>query len=115
MDLDNVEVVVGRCEDSLGGVVDAIKPVDHAFLDSRHDEEATLKYFDEIRSGLSKHAALVFDDINWSKDMASAWKRIIGDETVKISVNLGVMGICIIDSGLQQESHFYLPQSLYTF
>ena len=73
-----------------------IKPIDYAFIDGHHDEKATISYFEKVMPHLSKNAILVFDDISWSDGMRRAWKHIEKNKLIKISLNLGVVGVCVV-------------------
>jgi hypothetical protein len=94
--LDNARVVVGRFQDTLGGVLDEYGRMDLAFIDGHHDEKATIEYYRQILPFLSERAIVVFDDINWSAGMNRAWKTIIADDRVGISVDLRQIGICVL-------------------
>lgn len=102
LDLDNVTTVVGRFQDTLDGVLDRYGPIDLAFIDGHHDEQATLAYFEQIYPSLSERAVLVFDDISWSEGMERAWSAIEADTRVELSVGLSQLGICFLDSGAGQ-------------
>jgi predicted O-methyltransferase YrrM len=93
----NAEVVVGRFQDTLGGVLREHGPIDFAFVDGHHDEHATLRYFDQIRPALMPRAVLVFDDISWSAGMQRAWQAITEHAAVALAIDLSSVGICLID------------------
>jgi cephalosporin hydroxylase len=107
--LDNITVVTGRFRDTLSEVLNLDKSIDYAFIDGHHDEKATLAYFEQITPFLADGALLVFDDISWSGGMRRAWKTIISDERVKISVDLWQIGICIIDSRIAGRKNIAIP------
>lgn len=109
LDLDNVSVVMGRFQDTLGNVLNEQGPIDYAFIDGHHDEKATLDYFWQIYPFLTKSAVLVFDDISWSKGMQRAWNFIEADQRVGISINLSNVGICVIDSNIANKTSFKIP------
>ena len=95
--IENVRVVTGRFQDVLGEVLNESRPVDFAFIDGHHDEKATMIYFNKIIPFLANQGVvLVFDDISWSSGMKRAWKKIKGDDRVKISVDLRKVGICLM-------------------
>jgi predicted O-methyltransferase YrrM len=89
-----VSIVLGRFEDTLDGVLAAQAPFDFVFIDGHHDEHATLTYFDRIHPFLARDAIVVFDDIDWSKGMKRAWKKLQGDVRLPVSVDLGRIGVC---------------------
>ena len=101
--LENVRVVAGRFQDVLGEVLNESRPVDFAFIDGHHDEKATMIYFNKIIPFLANQGVvLVFDDISWSPGMKRAWKKIKGDDRVKISVDLLKVGICLMKKKIEE-------------
>ncbi len=103
--LDNVEVVPGRFQDTLSGVLLANPSVDYAFIDGHHDGAATMKYFNALVPALSGAAVVLFDDIRWSDGMQQAWDAIRRHEQVRVSVDLGSMGL-ISTAGAGSPQHF---------
>jgi predicted O-methyltransferase YrrM len=101
-----VEIVVGRFQDTLGGVLARVAPVDYAFVDGHHDGDATLAYFEQLAPSLSEDALLVFDDVSWSRGMAKAWERIRSDERVSLSVDLFQIGLCVVGGPSVSRSRF---------
>lgn len=95
--LDNVTVVQGRFQDTLDGVIGEAAPIDYAFIDGHHDEQATLDYFEQLLPHLAPRALLVFDDVDWSEGMTRAWEKIQADARVAISVETRTLGLCVID------------------
>ena len=95
--LDNVTVVQGRFQDTLVGVIAQAAPIDYAFIDGHHDEQATLDYFEQILPHVAPRALLVFDDVDWSEGMTRAWRKIQEDPRVAISVETRTLGLCVID------------------
>ena len=91
---------------TLDKVLNEHKPIDFAFIDGHHDEDATITYFEQIQPYLSEKSILIFDDISWSDGMRKAWKRIEGSEKVRISLDLRVIGICILDNDIDQKYSF---------
>jgi predicted O-methyltransferase YrrM len=91
--LDNVEVARGRFQDTLPGVLAANPAIDHVFIDGHHDETATIRYFELFLPRLAGTAVVVFDDIRWSKGMKRAWDAICGRPSVRVSVDLGSLGL----------------------
>ncbi len=104
--LGRVTVRVGRFQNVLPGVL-AESPVDYAFIDGHHDEQATLQYFKLIAACTRQPGLLVFDDIWWSQGMRRAWDTIRMDQKVRLSCNLGSMGLCLLAPG--PKAHLQLP------
>jgi predicted O-methyltransferase YrrM len=96
LQLNNVKVVCGRFSDTLSKVLEENQTIDYVFIDGHHDEQATMDYYEMLLPYLSPGALLVFDDISWSEGMKRAWKKIRCDEKVDLSVDLTMLGICII-------------------
>lgn len=107
--LDNAEVVCGRFQDTLDRVLTENKPIDYAFIDGHHDEKATILYFEQFLPCLSKNSMIIFDDISWSDGMRNAWETIKNHKAVKISVDLGVIGICVLDDNIDKKYSFRIP------
>jgi predicted O-methyltransferase YrrM len=107
--LDTVEVVTGRFQDTLPSVLTNRQPVDFVFIDGHHDEHATLAYLEQILPFLADTALLVFDDIAWSEGMKRAWNRIAHDRRVGIAVDLGPVGLCVIDRSISAHRYVSIP------
>jgi len=105
--LGRVSVVVGRFQDTLSDVLQENAPIDYVFIDGHHDEQATLAYFRQVMPHLSDGAILVFDDIYWSPGMARAWKTIQKDRSLKVSVDLLSVGICVFTRSGQGDSRYF--------
>jgi predicted O-methyltransferase YrrM len=103
--LDSAEIVVGRFDETLPKVLAETQPVDYIFIDGHHDEKATLAYFEQILPFLAESALLAFDDITWSDGMARAWKTIAGDRRVGVAVDLGPMGLCVVDKSISRRDY----------
>ena len=98
-----MRVVADRFQDVLDKVLNESRPVDFAFIDGYHDENATMRYFDQHIPFLANQGVvLVFDDISWSPGMKNAWKKIKVDERVKISVDLLKVGICFMKKKIEE-------------
>lgn len=91
-----VTVKVGRFSATLGGVLREHSPVDLAFIDGHHDQQATLDYFEQMYPHLSPNAVLLFDDIHWSPGMLQAWQAISSDRRHILSIDLQQTGICLV-------------------
>ena len=107
--LDNVQIICGRFADTLSTVSEKEKPLSYVFIDGHHDEEATLKYFEELIPFLAPKALVVFDDINWSDGMRRAWQQITEHNKCAISVDLEWLGLCVVDSEINSRSNLDLP------
>ena len=105
--LDNVEVVPGLFVDTLAPVLEAGGPVDLCFVDGHHQEAPTLAYFDRISEHLADPAVVVFDDISWSEGMVRAWVAIRADRRVRVAVDLGSVGVCVVGPPTDEPARHY--------
>jgi len=94
---ERCRVEVGPIDETLARVLEEIPPIDYAFLDADHSEEATVKHFDALLPHMAPGGALVLDDISFSWDMWHAWTKISRSARVRVSVALGRMGILALD------------------
>jgi predicted O-methyltransferase YrrM len=90
---DRATVEVGAIDESLPGALETIGPVDYAFLDADHTEEATVKHFDTIARHMAPGGVAVLDDIAFSVGMSRAWHTIRRRDRVADGIALGRMGI----------------------
>jgi predicted O-methyltransferase YrrM len=93
--LDRTDVVVGRFQDTLDGVLE-LGPIDYAFVDGHHDRDATIRYFEHIAERAGADAVLAFDDIAWSEGMQEAWRTIREDGRVAFAIDLRSVGVCAL-------------------
>jgi predicted O-methyltransferase YrrM len=91
-----VEFRLRPLPDSLGSVLEPMGPIDYAFLDADHTEDATLAHFATLLPHLREGAIVVLDDINWSDGMRGAWKSIAANERVSTRLQLRRVGILVI-------------------
>lgn len=90
--LARVDLRVGRFNEVLLDVL-AEEPADLVFVDGHHDEEATLRYYDQLAALVAPRAVVVFDDITWSEGMKRAWQRIIQHPCTEEVLDLGKLGV----------------------
>lgn len=92
---DRATVVQGRFSDNLDRVLEEMPPVEMAFIDGHHIEQATLDYMEQILRSAGPECLLVFDDIHWSTGMRSAWKRIVYDDRFALTVEMRDLGLAV--------------------
>jgi predicted O-methyltransferase YrrM len=106
IELSNIRVVRGRFQDTLPHVLSSYPSVDYAFVDGHHHEAATIRYFNALLPALSKRGVVVFDDIRWSDGMLRAWRVICSNPAVRISIDMGSMGLVSISGGSKTTMRF---------
>ena len=71
---------------------------DLAYIDGHHEKVATIHYLDRLLPKLKGGALVIFDDISWSADMREAWNLLVNRDTFSHSLDLGVIGVCLLKS-----------------
>lgn len=66
---------------------------DFIYIDANHTFDATIRYYEKLKSLLSQQGIMVFDDINWSKPMNNAWGEIKNDVKQGVILENYNMGI----------------------
>ncbi len=89
----NVSVVEGPFDAALDRVLEASGPLQYAYIDGHHDEQATLRYFAAMEPHLAEGCLVVFDDIRWSAGMERAWRQIYSGPNVQVVVDLFQLGL----------------------
>lgn len=97
-------------DDALDALTDE-SPFDLAFIDGQHEGAATLHYHDRVLSLVKPEGGIiVHDDIYWSRDMHRSWLRIAATEGIRLSVDLGLVGVVVTgDPGLAGARRVDLP------
>jgi predicted O-methyltransferase YrrM len=108
LELNNIDLILGKFQDTLENVLVQQKFFDFVFIDGNHDENATIKYFNQIYPYLSEKAIVIFDDISWSQGMKNAWDTIQNDKKVNYAFNLHNIGICLFEpEGVNKSKKLY--------
>lgn len=82
-----------------------LKNLDFVFVDGNHNHEKTLEYFHILLNHIHNDSVIIFDDINWSKDMTECWTEIISHPQVSISIDTFKWGIIFFRKE-QRKEHF---------
>lgn len=104
-----VEVIQGRFSDTLPEVLRLDRPIDYAFIDGHHEEQATIDYFEQILPRAAANGLLVFDDINWTDGMVRAWEYVVAHAAVTVAVDLGAIGVCVVNATNTPRVNVRLP------
>ncbi|EPR69062.1 O-methyltransferase [Cyclobacterium qasimii] len=73
---NNVKIITGNLDETLGGMLADIERVDFVLLDANHRYQPTMDYFKKIGPKLHNNSIMVIADIHWSKEMRGAWDEI---------------------------------------
>lgn len=95
--VENIRAVEGNIDDTLYNYARAKKKVDFAFLDANHQSKATWAYFSELVKWKHDKSIFVIDDIHYSRDMESVWKKIKGCDFVSSTMDCFDFGIVFFD------------------
>ena len=95
---DRVEVVTGRFADTLPGVLASRGPFDLVFIDGHHEEEAAFAYATQIRARLAPGALVVLDDVEPTRPVRRAWRRLRAAHPEDGALWLGKLGLLSLGS-----------------
>ncbi len=91
--INHINVIEGRFNEVLPGVLCGMPSVDFVFFDGDHRREPTIEYFNACVKRAHNNTLFVFDDIHWSREMESAWGEIIRHPSVTVSIDLFRLGL----------------------
>jgi predicted O-methyltransferase YrrM len=94
---DRTTVEMGAIDETLTETLARIGPIDYAYLDADHSEEATVKHFDMVLPHIASGGVVVLDDISFSGEMWGAWNTVRERDRISSAVALGRMGVVAVD------------------
>jgi predicted O-methyltransferase YrrM len=94
---DRTTVEVGAIDETLTETLARNGPIDYAYLDADHSEEAAVRHFDMILPHFGSGGVAVLDDISFSRDMRRAWNAVRERDRISTSLALGRMGLVTVD------------------
>lgn len=100
---DRASVRLGPFVDILADSLAEMRPLQWAFLDGHHAEDATMEYTEAILPQLASEAIVVYDDINWSPGMRNAWQRVVDDPRYALTVDLRSVGLAVVSSQIAKK------------
>ncbi|MFT4545710.1 MAG: putative O-methyltransferase YrrM [Bacteroidia bacterium] len=103
----NPSIIKGNFDETLQSFLNSIEKLDWAFIDGNHQEEPTVRYFQQCLGKCHNDSVLLFDDIYWSKGMAAAWENIKAHERVTVTLDLFQVGIVFLRQE-QPKQHFVI-------
>ena len=99
----NIKLLMGNFDKLLAKGLKQFDTLDFVLIDGNHRKEPTLEYFKQILPKLHSESIMVIDDIHWSSGMEEAWKEIIKNEKVSISIDLFRAGILLFKKDIAKE------------
>ena len=107
----DIEVGLGKFDDTLAPALSKLKKVDLVFMDGNHQKEPTLAYFEQIKPFLTEKSVVILDDIYWSEGMSEAWNQLRKDEMVTLSLDLFYFGILFFRKENKEKEHHIIAPS----
>lgn len=104
--LNNIRLFEGEFSGTLPAVLSSLPSVDFAFVDGNHQYQPTLDYVDLILTKATAETILVLDDIHWSPGMEKAWKQLLTDPRVRVSVDLFFIGMILVNPAFKARQDF---------
>ncbi len=99
----NIEVITGNFDTTLSELLKSQSKIDSIYIDGNHRYEPTMRYFTLCLPYMHDESFIIFDDINWSKEMKSAWQEIIKHPSVSVSIDVYMMGIVFFNKGFSKQ------------
>ena len=103
-EFSNISQVIGKFEDTLSELSKK-NHFDFIYFDGNHSIKATLNYFEICLKTATNNSVFIFDDINYSDEMQNAWKTIIENPKVTVSIDTFFWGIVFFRTE-QVKQHF---------
>lgn len=82
------ELIDGTFEDNVHAVLGDGPSIDIAFIDAIHTSEFVFSQFELVVQRLTPGGLILFDDVDFSEDMADCWRRLAHDPRVLASLTI---------------------------
>lgn len=105
--IENLNFVHGKISETLSGILLQLDQVDFALIDANHTYQGTMNAYNQIKEKVLPTSILAIGDIHWSQEMETAWKEIINQNEVKLSLDFFECGIIFFKSPVPK-NHFIL-------
>lgn len=89
----SIVVHTGSFEDELPRLLNTLGEIDVLFIDGNHRKGPTISYVQWALPFLSDDAAIIVDDIYWSKEMTDAWREICAMPMFNLALDFYQFGI----------------------
>ena len=104
LNINNILQIIGNIDIELPKLLNNINKLDFVYFDGNHQRQATLNYFNLCLEKVHNDTIFYFDDINWSKEMLSAWEEIKRNEKITLTIDLFFSGIVFFKKELSKEN-----------
>jgi predicted O-methyltransferase YrrM len=102
----NIHCHLGNLDIVLPEVLKVMPAPDLVFMDGNHQEEPTIRYFNQILDYLPESAIVLVDDIHWSAGMERAWKQIQHHPRVTTTIDLFQLGLVFFRPSFRTKLHY---------
>jgi predicted O-methyltransferase YrrM len=102
----NTEIISGNFDDQFEPLLQRLQKTDLVYIDGNHRLEPTLQYFELALKTAGPNTVIILDDIHWSKEMESAWKRIQVHPQVTATIDLFFLGYVFLRPEFKERQHF---------
>jgi predicted O-methyltransferase YrrM len=95
---DQFDLVIGTFEECIDSTLRLGQRIDIAFVDAIHTSAFVFRQFQVLMPRMKPDGLILFDDINFSDDMASCWRAISHEPCIVASATIGQrLGIVELD------------------
>lgn len=101
--LTDIQIIVNRFEEVLQSHLPGLPSLDMVYIDGDHRLQSVINYFEQLLPFRRNETIFVFDDINWSKEMNSAWQYIKKHPEVRVTIDLWQLGIVFFRAELKKQ------------
>ncbi|MFW6020091.1 MAG: O-methyltransferase [Bacteroidales bacterium] len=105
--LHNITVVNDEATNYINQLNSCNYKADLVFIDADHSYSGTLDFYNLLKNITTHNSVLIFDDIYWSRGMKKAWKSIIQDKHVSVSLATMRFGLVFFKKNIARQ-HFNL-------
>lgn len=104
--LRNIHLITDHFDHALPALLSQLSSVDLVFLDGNHQEEPTLRYFEQLLTKKRPDSVFIIDDIYWSPAMKAAWQTIKQHPEVRCTIDLFQFGLVFFKEEFKEVCHF---------
>ena len=103
----NIEMIRGNIDFTLHDYINRLDKVDLVYFDANHRFDPTLQYYRQFRPLIHADTVFVIDDIYWSRPMGKAWKKLVEQPEVTLSIDIFDAGLLFFNKDFYKE-HYVL-------
>lgn len=100
----HIECLTGPFQQTLPGLLDRVSGPDMVYIDGNHSYQGLMENYHILRDHIPENGVVIIDDIRWSWGMWKAWKEIVSDPKVSLSVDLSHIGILFFRRALSKDN-----------